>query len=288
MNYKSKLSGFLASLILISTIIFTVSCDEINHPYKDGSGSNTGTGLKKVILEDYTGHRCGNCPEAHEKAREIVESSNDRVIVIAIHEGAHAVPLGNSATYNFRTKDGKEIDDVFKAAWGAGTPNGMIDRAYYDDKRIINPSEWEKYVTQRLKETAKMTIEITPEYNTETREITADVSIEYLANSSINDNLCVYMLEDSIVKYQLNDLDVADPHKYNYVHMHVFRGAMSGVWGNQISSGEITSGAKFVKTVKFTIPADKDWVPKNMKLVAFVHDMNTKEIWQAEEVKLLK
>lgn len=277
-----------ATFILALTIALTISCDEITPPYKHSNPPPPpDSGMKKVLLEDYTGFRCGNCPRAHDIATDISQLYGDRVIVLAVHAGAHAITTG-SRTYNFVTPEGNEIDRHFGIGWGAGTPNGMVDREFFDGQRIIAPESWEVRVRQQLETKPKMKISITPSYNDQTREIKATINIEYLEASSSNDHLAVYFVEDSIIQYQLDDRYKENPHILDYVHMHVLRGSMNGAWGEQLSSADISAGAKFEKSYTFTIPPNKDWKPKDMKLIAYIHDhQNTYQIWQAEEVKLI-
>jgi hypothetical protein len=60
-------------LPLVAALLAT-GCDVISPPYTEESPADTGTAgafVQKVLLEDYTGFRCGNCPEAHERAQEL-------------------------------------------------------------------------------------------------------------------------------------------------------------------------------------------------------------------------
>ena len=56
---------------------------------------------KKILLEDYTGHKCGNCPRAAEKAEELKEIYGDQLIPIAIHAGFFASDFGGNFTTDF-------------------------------------------------------------------------------------------------------------------------------------------------------------------------------------------
>ncbi|MFN5378805.1 MAG: hypothetical protein ACK5BQ_08575, partial [Ignavibacteria bacterium] len=95
MKHSIIFAGLL-SLVLIS-------CDVVNAPYeknpkdpsdtllKDTSTVITRTGaLQNVLLEDYTGQLCGNCPEAAEIADRLYKVNGGRVIVTAIHAGIFA------------------------------------------------------------------------------------------------------------------------------------------------------------------------------------------------------
>ena len=46
--------------IMVATILN--SCDKVEGPVKEVLPPPSGN--RKVLVEDYTGHRCGNCPRA--------------------------------------------------------------------------------------------------------------------------------------------------------------------------------------------------------------------------------
>jgi hypothetical protein len=53
-------------------------------------GQNTNTNVN-VLLEDYTGHQCGNCPVGASIAESIEDANNGRVIVVSEHAGAGGI-----------------------------------------------------------------------------------------------------------------------------------------------------------------------------------------------------
>src|SRR5512133_2768801 len=81
------LAGFVA-------LFWMVSCDKLDEPYavkKTGSDTITGP-VRKVLLEDYTGHKCVNCPKAAMDARVMEEALGGRLILMAVHAGYFAEP----------------------------------------------------------------------------------------------------------------------------------------------------------------------------------------------------
>ena len=119
-----------------------------------------------------------------------------------------------------------------------------------------------------------------------TREIVANINVHYYKAGKTNQNICVYIVEDSIVAPQSND-DLTPPLIKEYVHNFVLRDAMAGTYGEQLSTVDFPRGTSFVKQYKYTIPATKDWRPDKLRVVAFVEDFNAeKVILQAEEKAL--
>src|SRR3989339_1616165 len=89
-------------IISFATNIFLFlfsSCDEVSQPYlqtKKSFPSDTGF-IKKILLEDYTGFKCGNCPPSHVEAERLTKAWPDgygkRIIVLTVHAGYYADPL---------------------------------------------------------------------------------------------------------------------------------------------------------------------------------------------------
>ena len=49
------------------------------------------TAQRVVLLEDYTGQACVNCPNAHDVATELHEEYPENLIVVAMHAGVQAI-----------------------------------------------------------------------------------------------------------------------------------------------------------------------------------------------------
>ena len=47
---------------------------------------------KQVLLEDFTGHKCVNCPEWAIFAHELADDLNHKLVIIGIHAGWYATP----------------------------------------------------------------------------------------------------------------------------------------------------------------------------------------------------
>ena len=115
-HLKYTIAFFLGILLFNIT-----SCDVVEGPYLIDGNTNpvdTNSFVKKVLIEDFTGHQCQFCPAAAEELSALQGFYGDKVIGIAIHPqfptGFTApFPLSaNSYTYDFRTKFGDEIDEI--------------------------------------------------------------------------------------------------------------------------------------------------------------------------------
>jgi thiol-disulfide isomerase/thioredoxin len=267
-------------IILIQLLLFS-SCDEVSLPYIQDKGNSNGgdtATVRKVLIEDYTGFKCGNCPKAHTAAHNLIEQYGENVIVMAVHASFFANP-DPQHPYDFRTTTGTEWDEFFGIS-ALGLPKGMVNRLDYPLDHIKNYDAWQQYIDGIISQEPIVSIKITPDYNENSGKIDISVDYEYTETLEEYHNLNVCIIEDSIVQYQTDY--ASDPKDiYDYVHNHVLRLALNGSWGDKLTDRSA------IKTYSYTIPSESDWRPEKLKIIAFISDVeNTYEVLQAEEVDL--
>ena len=74
---------------------------------------------KKVLIEDFTGHLCPNCPDAARELDAIHDIYGDQIIGMAIHVSksfARPYPASQAPSfqYDFRTNGGDELDVIME------------------------------------------------------------------------------------------------------------------------------------------------------------------------------
>ncbi len=278
---KFQIKIFLTSILLLSVFIL-YSCDNVEEPYAKKTNAPVDSGgVQRVLLEDYTGFTCGNCPKAHDEIKRLKEKYGDKIVVMAVHAGRYAKP-SSKHPYDFRTQTGTIWDEFFGNS-AAGNPNGMVNRAgFLEGEHILRSPSWEDKIVEQLKKQPEVLLDLATLYLEQSREILVFVTFTYLEKKVKYDNLVVSVVEDSIVQYQtdyrLEDKDVPD-----YVHNHVLRKTLNGPWGDELQT-QIG-----IKTYRYKIPENSDWRPEKLKIIAFVHDMgNTYKVIQSTEQVLFK
>lgn len=82
----------ILSLIFL-VIIALAGCDKVEPPYTQ-QNTNTDTtinnNVKRVLIEEFTGHLCPNCPEASHIAENLQQLYPGKITIIAIHSGNFA------------------------------------------------------------------------------------------------------------------------------------------------------------------------------------------------------
>lgn len=279
----------ISKIIFIAIIIVAglFSCDEIEDPFIEYDGqcgdASLPVPIKQILIEEFTGHQCGNCPEGAKTIETLKELYCDHIIPVAIHAGyfAEVKTSSDKYTYDYRSEDGNAIDSYFEAS-SSGVPNAMINRAEINGDLTLNPADWSTVVAELVLKEPVLDINISTSLNQNSREVTMDIDVLFIESNSQELMLSVYFVEDSIVSWQkdyslpANEQDIPD-----YEHNHVLRDAINGTWGDQITTG--STNAEEVISKSYTYSINPNWNIQNSSIVAFVYRNETKEVLQASQ-----
>ncbi len=301
-HHHSKIMQKLYLSLILITIIS--SCDIVESPYMDNPGTtnpiDTTTYIQKILIEDFTGHTCPNCPSAAEELDAMQELFGDQIIGIALHVGtSFARPLANQAPkfqYDFRTKWGEEID-VFFDVTNNGLPKGLVNRIDYPNDHRKNKDEWLDAVQELLNASPKFGINILVSGSEDAFNI--DITSKALEDLNGSYNLIVCLTEDSIINWQKDGaFDVEE-----YEHKHVLRACLNDTWGDPLKLNETsyTDGEEITKNYSINIAALEqynedysannlamgngnagNWNSEKMNIVAYIYNTDTYEIVQVE------
>ncbi len=275
----------IIKVISIIIAITFASCDKVEPPYQ--SGFDCLSGNKKVLIEDYTGHTCVNCPGAAITAHEIQSNCEDRIIIVSVHAGFFAEPLpGSDFAYDFRTEAGEEWNNFFGIV---SNPNGLVNRVNYDGNYVLAPGQWAEEANKVLGENSPVNINIFNVFNPSTNKLTTKVDGEFVGNTVGDYNLIVCLTENHIIKPQKNnDASIGVVGTIlDYEHMHVLRKVLNGNWGEGFVTGSATPGQTITKTYEISFDGT-DWLPENCNIVAFIYDVADKSVLQVNESPLVQ
>jgi hypothetical protein len=280
-----KTNAAYIAILLITTLL---SCDIVEGPYakkKGGTNDTTEQVVRKILIEDFTGHQCGNCPRAAEALKAIEELYPGQIVSLGVHVGFFAEPNATgSYTADYRSETGNELDQYFGNSV-AGLPNGLINRISFDNNSIVQYTDWSSKAAQQITLPPDAWIDLNPQYSAASRslQVSADVDILTAIDDSLH--LAFYLSEDNVVSPQ-KDYSLTPSTILNYTHRHVLRGSMNGTWGLPLVSGStFAAGSTYSANASFTLPAN--WNENNVTVVAILFKANSKEVVQAEDVKII-
>ncbi len=274
----------LIPAILLGFLIY--SCDKVEQPYFkpgsiDTSEIKSGDTVKNVLLEDYTGHTCPNCPAAAHQAHVLQDSVyHQRLIIITVHAGYFASTQGDLFSYDFNTTAGTAWDNYYGISTTFGNPYGLVDRVEYNGKMVLGPAIWGSAVGERAPTDFLAKITIENDFNSGTNTLSSTIHTEFQEDIEGSYSLLACIVQDNFEAPQ-KDEDF-EPYGIDstYAHNNVLRGSMNGDWGENISTNP-TSGKVVEKS--YSITFKEDWKPENCRVVAFVYDEATKEVIQVDE-----
>ena len=258
-----KIYYLILSLFIVS---LTFSCDVIEKDnFTDPNAGFPWLG-KKVLIEDFTGYKCANCPQASSELKTIEELFPEKVVSIAIHAGFFSQPSGDFIT-DFRTTGGNELADFFEPEV---FPIGMINRQGYPDNVLLNYTDWVSIVQEKLLQAPTIDLSISEENNS------VSIQARLLSESNNSLNLVVCITEDGIIDKQIDGSELIE----EYEHNHVLRKVINGTWGSNIQLSSTLS------TYSYDYTLEDSWVRRNCNIVAFVYDNSNKEVLQVEKIHL--
>lgn len=280
---KTRIILPLFSFLL--ALFFTMpGCDIIEEPYMTGPGGNGQTGevVRKVLLEEFTGHQCPNCPAGAQEAADLKAFFGEQLIIMSIHAGFFARTTAPHFLADYRTQAGNEINSYFGIS---ANPVGMVNRKEFSGNRIQNPSAWGGAISQILEQDPQAGIRISLSYESLNRQLSVEIKTSILDNLEGPVYLVAFLLEDNIVSpQQTNDPQFPNGINADYVHRHLLRSDINGAWGEPLSETGAASGQEFVKSYSITL--DHGWNENNCSVVAFIYSGTTMEVIQTEEKKL--
>ena len=249
-------------LVLLILVLFFAACDEIGPVINTNPTVNPTTVEKRVIVEEFTGVTCVNCPEGSAKIEDLLAIHGDKLVAISIHTGFFASPYSDS-NYDFRTPEGAELDSYLGPV--SGYPAATVNRIVFDgeQERPLSLNKWAGYIAQELALAPKVGIEIAQTYTASNRNLSIDVDIEVLETITDATRLTVMITENDITDVQLTP----GGKDYDYKHKHVLRDVLTNGTGNAITE-TMDAGAMITESFDITLP--NDWVAEKCTVVAFV------------------
>lgn len=286
--------------IVVFTSMFWFACDKIDQPlvlidesdYPDNPDDtlffvdSVVVVEKQVLLEDFTGHRCVNCPEAAFLAHDMAEQYNHKLIIYAVHVGQLAEPaLGTDFYRDFRCETGTDLYNDFDPM---AVPLGMIDRIKSNGLIPQLSSVWSLMVESEFQKPAQATLKLKTAFYPGSGTVLIKTETEFTEALEGAYRLVIYVVEDSIIAPQLNNNPEIGPDTlFNYVHRNMLRKAVNTTYGELITpSGTIEPGVVYTKD--YTFLPDEAWNLKNVKFIAYIGKQddvfNLTEIIQVAEV----
>ena len=274
-------------LTFIAVTVLLSSCDKIEGPYLQYDESVETTVefpeldkdavYKKILVEEFTGHKCPNCPEGHRILNTLSDAYGDTMIVVCLHTGSFATPT-SSFPHDFRTAEGTELATNFAISL---YPSAVFDQSPYNGTYGVNRDNWAQAIGQFNHQAPTAAIQIINEFSGST--LTVHTKTTLLTEYESPVKLALFVTEDGIVSPQIDGSNTIE----DYVHNHVMRGSLNGTFGSFISEGgTVTADSSYTKSYQLDC-ADKSWNFTQCSVVAILMDATSHEVLQVEKCPFL-
>lgn len=256
-NLISRLRLAVAAALLG---VVGASCSQIDEP--DRKIKVEGVVLRPALIEDYTGQKCVNCPNAHEVIEKLEEQYGDSIIAVSIHAGGLALEVEktkfSTGMIGLKTKQGQELNDRLNIiAWPRGCVNGG---------EVTREDLWAANVLKSLSTTPSL-------YASASAVMQPDSTINVKAMLSprfdFKGTIHFWVTESNIVAIQLTETGTVK----DYVHNNVFREAIGDIDGQSI---ELTKevGKSVEASTKLRYNNYERWNADNISVVVIVRNQD--------------
>ncbi len=210
-----------------------------------------------VLIEDFTGQRCINCPNAALEIEKLKEQYGaDTIIAVGIHSGPLAV-YSRGNVLGLRTEEGDEYYEHWKIEQ---EPMGYINRR----GSPATPDQWGTLVREAIQVPTDLKITLAPVKDSLDSKLRVHLII--VNGEPIKGRLQLWLTESKITALQMMPDGTANP---SYVHNHVFRRSINGTWGEDYVAAEGE-----IRDLDFECELDETWKPENLAVVAFIESAN--------------
>jgi len=257
-------------------------CDVIDQPFNGNTIDTTSTTQQRnVLIEDWTGHRCKNCPKASKVISGLVDAfGEDRIIGLAIH-GRPSSFTGVTSEYptDFTTPEGKTIQNFFYGN-SPPLPIGMLNRENWSatgSGHLTGRDNWPTLSSEAMDSTLRIALTASASVSAGTLNITVE---GYPQLSILHDlNIVALIKESDIVSPQLMSDDTRDA---DYIHNNVLRDFITDPWGEGFGTSPMVSSDTL--TSSFNMAWNNTWIKENSAVVVYVCHPDNYRILQVIEV----
>jgi hypothetical protein len=254
--------------------------------------------VRKIFIEDFTGHTCPNCPKASRKLDSLRAAFPERIIGMAVHIAYFAEPCDSNPHYppagalpgtfleDFRTAEDADYESIYScSSWPY--PNGILNRkpdpingslpTAYDD--------WGTSAAVLLQDSMTAYLKITPSYTSSSRTLNVSVTGEFLCDTTGSYNIALYLVEDGLIASQTDGNVINN----SYVFNDVFRGCINSpgfISGQTISTPTTITGHTPISYTFNNFHVNSNFVDSNCKIIAVLINNADRGVLQAAECNL--
>lgn len=231
---------------------------------------------KMVLIKDFTGARCVNCPAAAEYAHNLQHQlDEDHIFIMSVHAGFLAQPMGQFP--NFLTDEGTEWYNNHDS-----NPLFTVDHVALTDGNSLKVEQIDTPVVTALDEEQSFEIVIGRQFDPTSRQLQVNIQAVSLTDQDGHFFITACLVEDNIVGWQI----IPGGTDKEYVFHNVFRGTLNGAYGESFEDHHVDSDDTF--SFSYDTEINADYNADECYVVVYVYDRNQGDKILQTAVKKIK
>ena len=239
-------------------------------------GGNVEPTGKTVLIKDFTGARCVNCPAAAEYAHNLQHQlDEDHIFIMSVHAGYLAQPMGNFP--DFLTDEG--------TAWynnHDSNPLFAVDHVALTDGNTFNEGQIDAPVTAALEEEQTFEIVVGRQFDEASRQLQVNVQAIALVDFDGEFYITACLVEDHVIGWQTIPGGVDKEYDFR----NVFRGTLNGAYGEAFEDLHVDANDTFY--FNYSTEINADYNADECYLMVYVYDKSQGDKILQTAVKKIK
>lgn len=190
-------------------------------------------GESTALLVEFTGVGCVNCPTAAQEVAKLKTLYNDKLVVVAMHPATNPFTQAQPP-YDYTCPASDDYYQYFNGTASTSFPTGVVNFMQFDNVFFTDYTAWGKLIAQQVNKGANASIDLQMSLSQDKTQY--DLNVKVQANESTT--LLLWLVESGVVGAQMMPDGSLNE---QYVHNHILRQALNGVWGETVNSGESIS-----------------------------------------------
>jgi Outer membrane protein Omp28 len=241
--------------------------------------------LKNVLLEEFTGVTCSNCPTATQQIISLQNQYNPRLLVVKIHSNLQAKPI-EPTDPDFRNSDADNLATSFNLA---SKPSAGIDRLPNGTANYCHPiASLSNKIINQLSKPTPINIELSKQINATLDSITLTTMFTFNTSTTDKYRYHIYLLENDVEATQdsfwVSTLKTVPIEGYK--HEEILRKCITPVFvGTPLPDSSQVAGRVYKKSMQFAKPTNVLNI-NNGEIVVLITDEATKEVIHCQRIAL--
>lgn len=260
-------------LLPLLALLLLVGCDAVERPDRWREDPAPIVPRRNVLLVDFTGQRCSNCPAAADLLHSLTAGpAGARIIAVSVHGGALALSTDASPRGLAGPDACRLTDEARVSSW----PQGTVDRPV--GGTLLRPSAWNAALAEHLAlaadadAAAQQSLVADAHVALATRTLSYTLRPRHLTDAAgqadAETYLHLWLVEDSITAPQT----LADgTERADYLHRHVLRLDLTGPSAHRLAAPRPGSSAPAMTRPAATPQANALTRSANAQLAAASH-----------------